>query len=123
MKIKDTEVVGTPEWRFAVTSIVSLLAPSAPHLGEEIWEMLGEPYSVHTQPWPTYDEALTVDAEVEIAIQVNGKPRDRITVGLETTEAEVTAAALASERVQAHLQGREPKKIIYVPGRLINIVG
>ena len=83
MKIKDTDVVGTPEWRFAVTSIVSLLSPSAPHLGEEMWEMLGEPYSVHTQPWPTYDEALTVDAEVEIAIQVNGKPRDRITVGLE----------------------------------------
>jgi leucyl-tRNA synthetase len=123
MRQRDSDLVGTPEWRFAVTTLVSLLAQSAPHLGEEMWELLGQPYSVHTQPWPEFDEALTVDAQVEIAIQVNGKPRDRITVPSDATEEQVTSLALASERVQAHMQGREPKKIIYVPNRLINIVG
>lgn len=123
MRHRDSDLVGTPEWRFAITNLVSILAQSAPHLGEEMWELLGQPYSVHTQPWPDFDEALTVDAQVEIAIQVNGKPRDRITVANDATEEQVTELALASDRVQTHLQGRTPKKVIYVPNRLINIVG
>jgi leucyl-tRNA synthetase len=122
-RLRETDLVGTPEWRFAVTTLVSLLAPSAPHLGEEMWQMLGEEYSVHTSDWPVWDEALTVEATVEIAIQVNGKPRDRISVASDATEDVVRELALASERVQAHLNGRSPKKVIYVPGRLINIVG
>ena len=88
-----------------------------------MWEMLGHEYSIHTAEWPTWDEALTVDAMVEIAIQVNGKPRDRISVSNDAAEDAVRDLALASERVQAHLDGRTPKKVIYVPGRLINIVG
>ena len=63
MRHRDTELPGTKEWRFAVTSLVSLLAPSAPHLGEELWELLGQPYSVHTADWPTWDESLTVDSD------------------------------------------------------------
>jgi leucyl-tRNA synthetase len=123
MRHKDGEIVGTTEWRFAVTTLVALLAPSAPHLGEEMWQMLGQEYSVHTAPWPEWDEAMTIDATVEIAIQVNGKARDRISVPSDATETLVRSMALESERVQNHLQGREPKKVIYVPGRLLNIVG
>jgi leucyl-tRNA synthetase len=123
MRHKDGELVGTPEWRFAVKTLVSLLAPSAPHLAEEMWQMLGEEYSVHTAPWPEWDESMTVDAMVEIAIQVNGKARDRINVASDASEESVRAQALDSERVQSHLAGRPPKKIIFVPGRLINIVG
>jgi leucyl-tRNA synthetase len=123
MRHKDSDLVGTPEWRFAVNTLVALLAPSAPHLGEEMWQMLGQDYSVHTSPWPDWDEAMTVDATVEIAIQVNGKARDRINVPSDATEEAVRVLALASERVQVHLDGRAPKKVIYVPGRLINIVG
>jgi leucyl-tRNA synthetase len=123
MRVKDSDLPGTPEWRFAVTTLVSLLAPSAPHLAEELWEMLGNVYSVHTAEWPVWDEALTIDALVEIALQVNGKARDRITVVSDASEESVRTAALASPRVQQHLNGREPQKVIYVPGRLINIVG
>jgi len=123
MRLRDTDLVGTKEWRFAVTTLVSLLAPSAPHVAEEMWEMLGHEYSIHTAEWPSWDEALTIDAMVEIAIQVNGKPRDRISVPNDATEDAVRELAMASERVRAHLDGRSPKKVIYVPGRLINIVG
>ena len=86
MRLSDTDLVGTKEWRFAVTTLVSLLAPSAPHVAEEMWEMLGHEYSIHTAEWPSWDEALTIDAMVEIAIQVNGKPRDRISVPNDATE-------------------------------------
>jgi len=123
MRLRDTDLVRTKEWRFAVTTLVSLLAPSAPHVAEEMWEMLGHEYSIHTAEWPSWDEALTIDAMVEIAIQVNGKPRDRISVPNDATEDAVRELAMASERVRAHLDGRSPKKVIYVPGRLINIVG
>jgi leucyl-tRNA synthetase len=123
MRHKDGELVGTPEWRFAVKTLVSLLAPSAPHLAEEMWQTLGEEYSVHIAPWPEWDESMTIDAMVEIAIQVNGKARDRINVASDASEEAVRAQALDSERVQSHLAGRPPKKVIYVPGRLINIVG
>ena len=123
MRIKDTGIAGTPEWRFAATTLVSLLSPSAPHLAEEMWEMLGQPYSVHTAPWPTWDEAVTVDQMVEIAIQVNGKARERIVVPNGSDEAFVRSQALAVPKIKAHLDGREPKKVIYVAGRLINIVG
>jgi leucyl-tRNA synthetase len=123
MRHRDSELPRTPEWRFAVSTIVSLLAPSAPHLGEEMWEKLGYPYSVHTTPWPDFDESLTIDAVVEIAVQVNGKARDRIEVPNDASEELVRERALASERVQHHLGGRAPKKVIFVPGRLINIVG
>jgi leucyl-tRNA synthetase len=123
MRHRDSELTATADWRFAVTTLVSLLAPSAPHVAEEMWEILGNPYSVHTAAWPEFEEAMTVDATVEIAIQVNGKARDRIEVSSDAGEETVRERALASERVQAHLEGRIPKKVIYVPGRLINIVG
>jgi leucyl-tRNA synthetase len=123
MRQKDGPLVGTSTWREAVESLVSLLAPSAPFLGEEMWQMLGREYSVHLQPWPTWDDALTIDEQVEIVIQVNGKPRDRITVPNGTEEAAVRTLAMSSEKVTSHLGGREPKKVIYVPCRLINFVG
>jgi leucyl-tRNA synthetase len=123
MRHKDTELVKTTTWREAVETLVLLLAPSAPHISEEMWEMLGREYSVHTQPWPAWDEALTVDDQIEIVIQVNGKPRDRITVPNGIEEAEVRQLAMSSEKVSTNLAGREPRKVIYVPGRLVNIVG
>ncbi|MBI3910415.1 MAG: leucine--tRNA ligase [Armatimonadetes bacterium] len=123
MKARGTALAGSGTYREATRALTLMLAPGAPHLAEELWERLGQPFSVHQQAWPTWDEALAAPAEIEIAVQVNGKVRDRITVAVDAPEAEVTAAALASERVQAQLQGRPPRKVIYVPGRLVNIVG
>ena len=73
--------------------------------------------------WPTWDESLTIEEMIEIAIQVNGKARDRITVAHDAAEETVRETALASDRVRQHLAGRTPSKVIYIPGRLINIVG
>ena len=78
--------------------------------------------SVADQPWPTYDPALTVDAEVEIAVQVNGKVRGRITLARDADEATARAAALAGDGVQPHLEGKTLRKVVYVPGRIVNLI-
>jgi leucyl-tRNA synthetase len=114
----------TPEQRAeALRVLVLMLAPFTPFLTEELWERLGEPYSVHQQTWPVWDEAMAKELEVVIPVQVNGKVRDRLTVAPGTDDAIVRGLALASARVQEYLAGREPKKIIIVPDRMVNIVG
>jgi leucyl-tRNA synthetase len=99
-----------------------MLAPLAPHISEELWERLGKPYSIHLQTWPVVDEAATVQEEMTLAIQVNGKVRDHITVAVDAGEADVKARALSSENTQKFLDGKKPRQVIYVPGRLVNIV-
>jgi leucyl-tRNA synthetase len=114
----------TPEQRAeALRVLVLMLAPFTPFLTEELWERLGEPYSVHQQTWPVWDEAMAKELAIVIPVQVNGKVRDRLTVAPGTDDAIVRDLALASTRVQEHLAGREPKKIIIVPDRMVNIVG
>ncbi|MCC6628154.1 MAG: leucine--tRNA ligase [Chloroflexi bacterium] len=122
MRARATPLVRTAAWPEAIATLTLLLAPSAPHLAEEIWARLGRPYSVHQQPWPTADAALAAAEEVELVVQVNGKVRDRLTVAVDLDEAAATAAALASPRVTSLTQGKAPRRVIYVPGRLINIV-
>jgi leucyl-tRNA synthetase len=101
---------------------VLLMAPSAPHTAEEMWERLGRPFSVHQQPWPKWDEALAAEETIEIAVQVNGKVRDRLTIPASADEAAVREAALASEKVTAEMNGKQVRKFVYVPGRLVNLV-
>ncbi|MCC6314276.1 MAG: leucine--tRNA ligase, partial [Thermomicrobiales bacterium] len=121
MRLKETPVVRTPAWREAVETLTLLLAPSAPYLAEELWERLGNPYSVHQQAWPVFDAALTARDLVEVVVQVNGKVRDRLRLAADAAEAEAVAMALAAPRIAEALNGAEPRKIVYVPGRLINI--
>ncbi len=114
---------GTPEWDEAVDIYLRMMAPVAPHIAEEIWvEHLGKPYSIHQQPWPQVDEEAIRVEEMEIAVQVNGKVRSHITMPVDASEEAVKAMALAAPNVQKFLAGREPRKVIYVPGRLVNIV-
>ncbi len=122
-KAAQRGAVGTPEWEEAVDVYLRLMAPVTPHIAEEIWvEHLGKPYSIHNQPWPQVDEsALQVD-EIEIPVQVNGKVRDRVTLPADASDEAIKAAALAAPNVQKFLDGREPRKVIYVPRRLVNIV-
>ena len=101
---------------------VRLLCPIAPHLCEEIWEGLGEKGFCSMAQWPTYDEAKTVDREIEIAVQTNGKLRATVTVPTGCDKETALAAAKASERVQAALAGFAVVKEIYVPGKIINFV-
>ncbi len=106
----------------ATRTLVLLMAPFAPFLAEEAWERLGQAYSVHTQAWPQYDPAMATDETMEIVVQVNGKVRHRLTVAIGASEAEVQAAALAAESVQKHIAGKPIARVIYAPGRLVNIV-
>ena len=107
----------------AARAFVLLLSPFAPHLGEELWQRLGNESTLAYEPWPEADESVLVDDTVTLAVQVNGKRRDEVTVPKDATKDDIEAAALACEGVQRHLEGRDPKKVIVVPGRLVNVVG
>jgi leucyl-tRNA synthetase len=110
-----------PAARFAAETAVSLIQPYAPHLAEELWQVLGHE-RLWESPWPEADPALLVEDEVEVVVQVNGKLRERLHVPPGTVEEELLRLALASERVQAHLNGVEPRKTIVVPDRLVSLV-
>jgi leucyl-tRNA synthetase len=114
---------GGPPPRAALDAFVRMLAPLAPHLGEELWRRLGHAESVAHAPWPEADPVLLEEKSVTLVVQVNGKKRDELVVPADADEAAVRAAALALEPVQRHLAGRAPKKVIVVPGRLVNVVG
>jgi leucyl-tRNA synthetase len=109
--------------REGADAFVRLLCPFAPHLAEELWRALGHDSSAALAEWPEADAALLVREVIRIVAQVNGKRRDEIEVPADADEATIRAAALASQKVQKHLAGREPRKVIVVPGRLVNVVG
>ena len=121
-KIKEARDVEASAWEEARKALLLLLAPTAPHLAEELWERLGQPYSIHLQPWPKYDPALAREEEITLVIQVNGKLRDRVQVPASITEEQAKELALSSENVKTHLQGKTIEKAIFVPGRLLNLV-
>ncbi|MBX5486873.1 MAG: leucine--tRNA ligase [Mycolicibacterium hassiacum] len=108
--------------RAAVEPLVLMLAPLAPHLAEELWKRLGHNTSLAHGPFPQADPAFLVEDTVEYPVQVNGKVRARITVAADAAKDAVEAAALADEKVRSHLDGATPKKVIVVPGKLVNIV-
>ncbi len=114
--------VGEEEWDDALRTFVLLLAPFAPHHAEEMWAGIGEPYSVHEQAWPAWDEALLRADEITLVVQVNGKLRDRIEAPADVSEETAKELALSSAKVRPHVEGREIRKSVYVPGRLVNLV-
>ena len=109
-------------WSAAVRTLVLLLAPMAPHLGEELWERLGGEGLCADAAWPAWDEALTVEPQVTLVVQVGGKVRDRVEVRRGLAEAEAVELALGSERVKPFLSGARPSRVIYVPDKLLNLV-
>jgi leucyl-tRNA synthetase len=111
-----------PTWARAMRGFVQLLHPFAPHITEELWQDLGGEGSILNAGWPTWDEAALARDQVELVVTVNGKVRTRITVPATAPEAEIRALALSQERIVTLLEGREPRKVIVVPGRLVNIV-
>jgi leucyl-tRNA synthetase len=119
---KAAGAFGTEAWQEAESIYLRMLAPVAPHIAEEIWAQTGHPYSVHTQPWPEVDETAAREDEITLIVQINGKLRDRLVVPAGITEEAAKAMALESDNVQGYLEGKAPRKVIYVPGRLINIV-
>jgi leucyl-tRNA synthetase len=102
--------------------LVLLLAPFAPYLAHELWEMLGEKGNLLKTPWPKYDAALAKEEELEIPVQINGKLRSRVVVPADSPENFVLDCALADEKVKAAIAGKQIVKRIYIPGKLVNIV-
>ena len=110
------------KWSEALRKFALVLAPFAPHHAEEVWAGIGEDYSVHEQEWPGYDESLIKTEEITLVVQVNGKLRDRIEAPADISEDAAKELALSSGKVRPHVEGKEVRKSIYVPGRLVNLV-
>jgi leucyl-tRNA synthetase len=112
----------TSAWNEAIDHLLLLLSPIAPHITEELWERRGKPYSIHQQPWPSWDKQIAKEETVTLVVQVNGRVRDKILVSAGNDEEELKEIALASEKVKKWLEGNAPRKVIVVRGRLVNIV-
>ncbi len=102
--------------------LLKILSPFAPHIAEELWAQLGHNKSIFIEKWPEYDPALVKNEMITLVIQMNGKVRDKIEVAADISEADAKTAALASEKIKSALAGKEPKKVIFVKNKLINIV-
>ncbi len=113
---------GSAEWDEAVSAYLRLMAPIVPHVAEELWQRTGGEESVHLQPWPEYDETAAAEDEITLVVQVNGKVRDRLTVPADVAREAAEAAALESEGAKKFTEGLTVRKVIYVPGRLVNVV-
>jgi len=105
-----------------VEKLVLILSPFAPHIAEELWEKLGHAESLAYENWPQYDKELIKEKEIELAIQVNGKIKDKIIVAADSSEEQIKQKALSCEKVIAAMAGKEPKKVIVIKSRLVNIV-
>jgi leucyl-tRNA synthetase len=113
---------GADAKRQAAKTLAQLMSPMTPHLSEEIWAMLGGEGLIANAPWPVADEAMLTSDTVTLPIQINGKRRSEITVAKDATKEEVEKHALADDAVQKALAGGQPKKLIVVPGRIVNVV-
>ena len=120
--LRDSDPAALAARRFAVETLVRLLYPLAPHISEEMWEHLGHEVMLASSSWPQADEAMLTDDSVEIGVQVNGKLRDTVSLPVDADEDQARGAALASPGVIRYLEGREPKKVIVVRNRIINVV-
>ncbi len=119
---RKTAIVNSPAWDEAIRAMLLMMAPITPHIAEELWARTGHPYSIHTQPWPSYDAEAAKEEAITLVIQVNGKVRDRIIVPADISEEDAKAHALQSAEIRKYLNGG-PKKVIYIAGRgMINIV-
>jgi leucyl-tRNA synthetase len=119
---KKSALYQSEAWDEAVRSLLLLLCPIAPHITEELWERLGLPFSIHQQSWPKWDDAVAAEEMITLVVQVNGRVRDRIEVPAGISEEEAKEVALSSERVRYHMEEKEPRKVIYIAGKLVNIV-
>ncbi|MBA4420683.1 MAG: leucine--tRNA ligase [Anaerolinea sp.] len=121
-KAKQSGAAYTPEWKEALKIYALMLAPVAPYMAEELWQKMGRAYSIHHQTWPTVDALAAAEEEITLIVQINGKLRDRITVPAGISDEDAKKEALASEVVRKALEGRQPRQVIVVPERLVNIV-
>ena len=122
-KFKESHGMQASEtWRFTLESLLQILAPFAPHITEEVWQELGHTDTIHVNHWPKWDEKYLMSDVMTIIVQVNGKLRSKLELPADTNQQGVEAAALADANVQKFTNNKPPKKMVYVPGKLLNIV-
>jgi leucyl-tRNA synthetase len=120
--VHKSPVAKTVAYRRALDALVLLLAPAAPHLAEELWKVTGHEYSVHQQRWPESDRALSAADDFELVVQVNGKVRDRLMLPVGVDEDHVRQTVFGRPRISELLDGKQPRKVIYIPGKIFSIV-
>lgn len=122
-KIKSEQPIGkSAAWTFAVESLLQVLSPFAPHITEELWSQMGQSDTIHVDHWPAWDNKYLQADNMTIVVQVNGKLRAKLDVATDTDAEEIKALALADKNVQVFIGDKKPAKVIYVPGRLVNVV-
>ena len=122
-KIKESDGMGHSDaWQFALESLLQILAPFAPHITEELWHELGHEDTIHRDHWPKWDDALIQSDTMTIIVQVNGKLRAKLELPADSDRELVEQSALADENVAKFTAGQTPKKVIYVPGKIVNVV-
>ena len=118
----ERRAINSEGWNDAVEKLLLLIAPMAPHVAEELWERTGHAYSVHSQTLPSWDARLAADEVITLVVQVNGRLRDRIQAPADITDEKAKKLALDSERVEPYIEGKQVARVVYVPGKLVNIV-
>lgn len=122
-KIREQQgLAAVDDWRFALESLLQILAPFAPHITEELWHELGHDDTIHIDHWPKWDEKYLISDMMTIIVQVNGKLRAKLQLPSDADRNAVEAAALGDEHVKSFLSNKSPRKVIYVPGKIINLV-
>ncbi len=121
-KVQESGSVSISLWQEAIGYLLVLVAPTAPHVAEELWARTGHRYSIHNQSWPEFDEELAKEEEVTVIIQINGKLRDKLLLPASITEDEAKQLALKRERVKAYTKDKRISSVVYVPRRVVNIV-
>ncbi len=118
----DDSFANSEAWKFAIESLLKILAPFAPHIAEELWKHIGQESSIHISQWPSFEEKYLVEDSTTIVVQVNGKVRGEVEVAADSEKDAIIAAASSLEKVAGYLNNQDIKKTIYVPGRLVNFV-
>ncbi len=118
----EAKGVHSEHWAEAISNLLTLMSPMAPHITEELWELTGHKGSVHSIAWPEWDEELAADEVITLVVQVNGRVRDKLEVAVSIAEEDAKDAALQSLRVAPHIEGKNISRVIYVPGKLVNVV-
>ncbi|MCI0439017.1 MAG: leucine--tRNA ligase [Chloroflexi bacterium] len=114
--------IASDDWSEAMEKLLLMMSPMAPHVAEELWEHTGHEFSIHARQWPEWDPALAADEVITLVVQVNGRVRDKLEVPPDISESAAREMALASPRVRPHIEGKQVTNVIFVPGKLVNIV-
>jgi len=120
--VRSRGAVSQAVWQNAMQTLMLLIAPTAPHMAEELWSQSGHPYSIHNQKWPVFDLKLVAVEQVTLVVQVNGKLRDRFEVPVSISEEEAKKLAFESPKVKPHIEGKQIVNVVYVHGKLVNLV-